>query len=474
MSYLHTLAIVLALAASMLGALHALLTKRDPRSAFAWIAICLMWPVVGVIIYLTFGKNRIQTRAKQLHGEIALDHHAGVLDQDDSIIAAMGIPHHYLGQTRLAQSASMRPLTQGNQVELLVNGESAYPAMLLAIRNARHCVYLGSYIFDGVKIGAQFVEALAEAVTRGVEVRVLVDGVGRLYSWPRVTRALAKAHVPYSVYLPPGLLPPKFTINLRNHRKILVVDSEIAFTGGMNIRQHHLVDDGPKRNRTDDIHFRIRGPVVAQLQDVFITDWRFSNEMPIAPCESTGEAFDDACCRVITDGPNQDLEKLTHILMGALSVARESVCIMTPYFLPSRDLQVALQMAAFRGVQVKVVMPKRNNMPFVKWAGYHIMDEMLAAGVQFYQYSGNFLHSKLFIVDDYYSVIGSSNLDQRSLRLNFEVAVEAYSETLGADLREYFDQGLAQSVEITEQTLASRPAFRRFVDALFWLMSPYL
>jgi cardiolipin synthase len=473
MPYLNWAAVVLGIAVSIYAALHALFNKRDPRSAATWIAVSLMWPVVGAIIYVIFGKNRIKTRARQLHGA-AVEPKPLDLDQRNTTDCVDALRDGYQGLANLSAAITSLPLLGGNQVELLVNGEEAYPAMLKAIDTARHSIYLVSYIFDGGAIGREFIDRLAAARARGIEVRVLIDGVGRLYSWPRAHRKLKKLGVPVALYLPASLLPPRLTVNLRNHRKILVVDCQVAFTGGMNIRQHHLVKTGKRRHKTEDIHFRVAGPVVEQLQNVFVSDWRFSSNLFVNPPRSQHESVGNACCRVIVDGPNDDADNLVRILIGAIGSARYSVAIMTPYFLPERELQVALEMAALRGVQVQIILPGRNNMPFVNWAAFHTLGELIKSGVEVFLYSGVFVHSKLFVVDDYYVQMGSYNLDPRSLKLNFEVAVESYGEEVAVPLRAYFADKLDNSRLLRRERLAARSPLKRLSGALFWLMSPYL
>ncbi len=471
--YLNWVAVALGIVASMAGAAHALFNKRDPRSAAAWVAICLMWPLVGAVIYLLMGKNRIKTRARQLHGTAVGPQPAAKFNPPGNDCSAQ-LENGFQSLSNLSAATSLLPLVGGNRLDVLINGEQAYPAMLDAIDSAQYSVYLGSYIFDGGGIGRRFIDSLAAARARGVEVRVLIDGFGRLYSWPRAHRRLRKMGVPTALYLPTSLFPPRITVNLRNHRKILVVDGDTAFTGGMNIRQHHLVETGKKRQRTEDVHFRLQGPIVKQLQDIFVSDWRFSSNLFINPPGFQTYHEGGACCRAIDDGPNDDCDKLLRILIGAIDTAREYVAIMTPYFLPERELQVALEMAALRGVEVHIILPGKNNMPFVNWAAFHQLDELLKNGVQVYLYKGVFLHSKLFVADDYYVQIGSYNLDPRSLKLNFEVAVESYSEAAAAPIAAYFRSRLENSQPLTREWLSSRSPAQRFGSALFWLMSPYL
>lgn len=476
--YLHWIAVVLGIGVSAAGALHALFSKRDPRSAFAWVAVCLMWPVVGSVIYVLFGKNRIATKARRLHGSVPIDQAARFAATPVAAMLDLGVEAHYLSLAHLSEVISRRPLLANNAVQPLSNGEEAYPAMIEAIDGARHCVYLASYIFERGGIGRQFVEALARAVERGVAVRVLVDGVGVHYSVPSVLWSLRRHRIPSARYLPPTLLPPSLTINLRNHRKLLLVDGRQAFTGGMNIRSGHLVDSASPSKAVVDLHFRVRGPIVEQLEEVFIADWRFASRISIdsyawhrQPVRTDPMT---ACCRVIEDGPNEDLDKLMRVLVGAIAVARERICVMTPYFLPSRELELTLQSAALRGVVVEIIMPERNNLPFVKWASYHGIGELLAAGVRVHLYPRLFNHTKLLVIDDYYVQIGSANVDIRSLRLNFEITVEVYDRRFGSAMVAHFESSRQQCRALTPEMLRRRSAPAKLVSAVCWLLSPYL
>lgn len=471
---LQAAALALSLLASLLASGHALLGKRDPRSAAAWITLCLLFPIVGVLLYLAIGNNRIRTRARQLHErpDETKARTPVVIPRED---AERSIPPEYRNLAFLGRAVSENELSTGNCVEPLFNGEQAYPAMLAAIGRARRSVYLATYIFETRGIGREFIEALEQARQRGVEVRVLLDGFGEFYSLPRAGSVLRRTGIEVARFLPPRLLPPNFFVNLRNHRKILLIDGEEAYTGGMNLRTKHMADaSGPAR--VIDIHFRVRGPVVEQVADVFRADWRFctGETLPRVAASLCPNSEQTAECRVIVDGPDEDLDKMMWVLVGAISLARSSIKIMTPYFIPPRELTVALQTAALRGVEVSLILPARNNFRFMTWAAMHAMGHLLKTGVKVHFFEGPFVHSKLFLVDDYYAQIGSSNLDPRSLRLNFEIAVEVYDYGLGRRLAQHFAAGLAQSRALDIGEWRGRTLPRRLRDATFWLFSPYL
>jgi cardiolipin synthase len=456
---------------------HALLHKRDPRSTFGWAVMCLFVPALGATAYWIFGVNRIRTKA-QLWQKVGRFRPAGERAYPGAEVE-LASEHPLRAETmsallRISDRVTGRPLLRGNRIEPLHNGENAYPAMLAAIEAAQRSIYLCTYIFDSDEVGKRFVDALAGAAARGVDVRVIVDAIGEHYAWPRISKLLRRRKgIKVARFLP---LTRGLRINLRNHRKILVVDSKIGFTGGMNIGQRHMVEDVENRHPTADLHFRITGPAVYALEEVFCEDWYFcTNEEPTwSQAEYSAEPAGTAMCRAISDGPNHDFEMLTWILVGALSTARQRVQIMTPYFLPSRELLSALHAAALRGVAVDVILPNKNNLPYVAWAAQAMLEEIMHYGVRVYYQPPPFNHTKLFIVDEFYVVLGSANLDPRSLRLNFEFNLEVYDANLAERLGELFEDTRSRSRRITTQELEDRGFAIKLRDALAKLLTPYL
>ncbi len=450
---------------------HALLRKRDPRSAFAWLAVCLLLPILGALLYWLFGVNRIRTKGQYLHKQRPMPDNS---DLDDPVLSAEW-PSEYLSFTRYSRRVTRRRLEPGNRVEGLVNGEEAYPAMLNAIRTSRTSIGLCTYIFDSDRVGLEFADALAQAVERGVDVKVLVDGMGEKYSRPRITEILTSKGVPTATFLPWDLCRLNLNVNLRNHRKSLVVDGKIAFTGGMNIGVRHLAhaDDNPKKAL--DLHFRVQGPIVADIEQVFLEDWSFAtgtNHLREQPLELADAG--DLLCRVIVDGPNEDFGKLRWMYIGAMTAARESVRIMTPYFVPDRELIATLSAANMRGVDVQIILPEKSNLPIVSWATDAMLWQVLERGVQVYRQPPPFNHSKLFIVDDRYAIVGSANIDARSLRLNFELNLEIYGEDFVSILTQYFNDAKAHASLATLAAMDGRSLPVKLRDGLARLFAPYL
>jgi cardiolipin synthase len=255
----------------------------------------------------------------------------------------------------------------------------------------------------------------------------------------------------------------------------LVVDGVEGFTGGMNIGDRHLAADVAKADRVEDLHFQVTGPVVAQMEQIFLADWRLctGREEPL-PVRSGELRRGDTYCRAIADGPNDDIDKLAMIMVGAAAAARERILIMTPYFLPHRELVGALQAAALRGVTVRILLPAKNNLPYVKWASDNMLWELLKHGVCIAYQPPPFVHTKLSLVDDVYTIMGSANIDPRSLRLNFEMAMEIFDPVLSRTLRGRFVQALARSRETSLAEMDSRSLPVRIRDSLCWLFTPYL
>lgn len=286
-------------------------------------------------------------------------------------------------------------------------------------------------------------------------------------------RALKKHKIPFARFIPPRLIPPTVNLNLRNHRKLLLVDGEHGFTGGMNIGDRHLVNLSGK-HRVADTHYYLQGPVISQLEQAFIEDWWFITKEVMQPSALSDVVKGTAYCRSITDGPNEDLDKLITVLVNAVNAANHRLCIVTPYFLPQRELMMALQSAALRGVAVDVILPEKNNLPFVHWATRNILWELLQFGVNVWYQPPPFNHSKLVIIDQDYLLFGSANLDPRSLRLNFELMVEVIDSDLGMKMMQRFDRIKLSSQAVTIREVESRSLPVRARDAFCWLFSPYL
>jgi cardiolipin synthase len=463
-------AAVLTLAVALGASGHAILHKRDVRAALGWVALIWLAPILGAAAYLVLGVNRIRRRAQALR---LPDVRARPPDSPPP----PPLPReaqHLAGLVGLAGAVVRRPLVGGNAVELLPGGARAYPAMVAAMDAAQRSITFCTYIFDHGRAGDAFVEALTRAHDRGVKVRVLIDGVGARYRWPPVHRRLRRSGVRTELFLQrltPGFLP---FVNLRNHRKVLVVDGRVGFTGGMNVRDDFLAANGAAPFM--DLHARVEGPVVAHLQSAFAEDWLFTTgevlegERFFPPIPSAGTVV----ARGVTDGPDEDFETIRWLLLGALATAERRVRIVTPYFLPDSALVTALNVAALRGVEIDIVLPERGNLPLVQWAQTSQLWQVLDRGCRVWLTPPPFDHTKAMVVDGVWSLLGSANWDPRSLRLNFELDVECYDLGLAARLEALAEERIAQGRPVTLADVDARSLPLKLRDGVARLLSPYL
>lgn len=459
---------------AIIGSSHAVLTKEDPRSAVGWVGLIWLSPFVGVGLYYILGINRIRRKAIAIMGG---DHDL----QPEFDSRQMLIRNEVYGPAAIhiagiGDRLCGFPLTEGNQIDILVNGDEAYPAMIEAINRAHTSVMLATYIFDYDEAGLRFLHALAAAVQRGVEVRVLVDATGSRYSFPSIVPALKNVGVRVARFMPNFALSKMSAINLRSHRKILVVDGITGFTGGINIRAGNYITQPAVRSRIKDLHFRLAGPVVGHLRRAFFEDWVFTTkevlEGPVWSPELS--PVGDMLARGVLDGPDKDFEKILDTLYGAITGARRSIRIVTPYFLPDPTTIKFLSIAARSGVDVEIVLPEQNNIPLVSWASMSMLRPLVESGCKIYFSEPPFDHSKIMVVDEIWSFLGSSNWDARSLRLNFEFNVECYSADLARQLLAIFDRKKSRSLAVTLAAIQGRKFHLRLRDGIVKLLAPYL
>lgn len=470
-------AAVLTVLLSAIASGHAVLYKRDSRAAVAWVGLIWLVPVLGAVLYILLGVNRIRRQAADRRAQHPLLSSGAfaTVERDAEQVGVSVAPAHLRTLARLVDRVSGAPLTSGNAVTPLENGDQAYPAMIRAIDAAERSIALSTYIFDNDVAGIMFADALERAVERGAEVRVLIDTVGARYSRPSIVKDLRARGIPVALFgrtVLPWRMP---YMNLRNHRKVLVTDGAVGFTGGINIRESCFLDR-PSRHHVQDLHFRIEGPVVAHLTHAFAKDWAFTTQERLdgttwrprlAPVGS-------ARARGVTDGPDEDIDKARLVYLGALACAERRVRIVTPYFLPDAGLISALDVTALRGVDVDILLPEVNNLVFVQWASTAQLWQVLRRGCRVHLTRPPFDHSKLMLVDDHWVHFGSSNWDPRSLRLNFEFDVECYDDALAATLNALVDRKLGGARRVTLEDVDGRSLPIRLRDGIARLAAPYL
>ena len=444
---------------------HVLLNKRNIGTSISWMGIAWLSPFIGGALYYAFGVNRVKRRAMRLRRERS---HMFLVEEvaPDAPEAGPLTPLEYAIGRLTGLSAE-----SGNKVSLMRNGDNAYPAMLAAIDTAEKSVGICSYIFRDDEAGLPFIEALIRAQRRGVQVRVLIDGIGGGYFRSSTYERLLEAGVPVDRFLHSYVLWKTPFLNLRNHRKLLVIDGRIAFTGGINIGRENVLTLNPP-HPVRDTHFRLEGPVVEQLTEAFADDWLYEtgekllDEAWFPKLEPCG----DAIARVIPSGPDEDLEQIEFAILHAISCARRSIRIVTPYFLPPDVLTTALGLAAMRGITVDVIVPERSNHVVLDWARRVPLRGLIEAGCNVLLMPPPFDHSKLMTIDDAWSLIGSANWDTRSFRLNFELNVEIQDEAFTRTLME----AMPKARPLTKSEIDNDPLLLRLRDSAARLAQPYL
>lgn len=477
LEYWPHLAFVLSLAVGGTAAVHAAMTKNDVRAAIGWVGVILMSPLLGPLVYLIAGINRIrQDHISDQRNKTEKDN-SRILDlplADASLIGAA----QFRSLKVLGDRVSHFPLLGGNHIRTLVGGDETYPAMLEAIHGAQKSIALQTYIFDDDSEGRKIVDALVQARDRGVEIRILIDAIGSKYSHPPIIRLLRKQRIPCALFMtnPLGFLRMPYA-NLRSHRKILVVDGRIGFTGGMNIRAGFVTEVAGSET-TGDTHFRVEGPVVLQLMAVFAHDWKFTTKevLPYETWYGTTWPQDTpgTAARCIRSGPDRYIVGTHNMLLGAFAVAQHHIRIQSPYFLPDQILLGAINTAARRGIVVDIVIPGRNNLRLVNYAMTAQLDQVIRNGCRVWRANGNFNHSKLITIDGCWSYVGSSNMDPRSLRLNFELDMEVYSVDTARNIETMIDKEIEEADALSLEELAAIPFRKRLRNRIIWLASPYL
>ncbi len=461
---------------AIFAACHAMINKRDPRSAALWVLITVTFPIVGPWLYWALGINRVQRKAIRKLGRRGRPFDA----YDTAIVSAPASYHELVSHLHplrtVADRVARLPLLEGNSVEPLHNGEQTYPRMLAAIAGAKHSITMASYIFDYDDVGREFARAMGVAARRGVSVYLLVDGIGALGNYSRIGRTLLKSGAKVTAFVPLHLPFGRIRLNLRNHRKMMVVDGQVAYVGGINISTRHLLTRTEDPKRAEDLHFEITGPVVAEVQHTFSEDWALATEEVIA-----GENFfprlvptGTSLCRGIASGPDEDFEINHWMYAAAFASAQKSIHVMTPYFVPTSPLLMNMTMAALRGVDVKLWLPSVVDIGILKWVADSYLLEVLEKGVRVFRFPPPFVHTKLMIVDERWCLFGSANMDPRSLRLNFEFNVEAYDPVLASNLHHWLEGRIANTPEVSLEQIRARPRLARLRDGALKMFSPHL
>jgi len=486
--FILTIGTFLHLIAFILITLHCLRRRRNATSTILWIFLAWAFPFFGALFYLTFGVDRVADRGFQkfLTEEHLLHTRKGTQE------AAPRAYWHNLLTGAPAQNEFQRefdcalntllpdhPALAGNRLTPLVTGDEAYPKMLQAIRGAKAHIHLQSFIIGSDATGSEFMEALAAKAAEGVEIRLLYDRFGstRAHLCGLFRKYNRLSNVQVAGWTQADVLKRQFQINLRNHRKILVVDGTRAFFGGINLQDRNT--SAHKHGPIRDYHFDVQGPLVQEFQYSFLRDWYFiTGEDPETLL--TQDYFPhidpdgDLTARLINSGPSTEKDVAIETFFNAITLARKQILAATPYFVPPVDVLRALRSAALRGLDVRLVVPQKNNHFYTGLASRALYEELLLAGVKIFERRPPFMHAKALVIDGEFSLVGTANLDERSLNLNYESSVAVYSEPFADALKNIIHEDIDLSAEIILTEWQNRPAARRLLENLASLMTPVL
>lgn len=452
-------------------ALGIVLERRSPVATLAWIALLAWIPLLGVAVYFFFGPRRLRRRKlRRAAGSKLLEQAVtSMTDESDHPIAR--------GQlARMVVNTGEAPPLRATAVDVYLDGKEKYAALFDAIDGAQHHVHVEYYIYEPGKIGDALRDRLVKAAERGVEVRVTIDWLGSQSLRTSYFAPLLAAGGQLAWFNPVAgrRFGPRLA-NFRSHRKIVVVDGVVGFTGGMNVSDRHssLTDERYWR----DTHVRVEGDAVRALARVFLEDWYFATEQPpptgdryLVPPTREGEHF----VQFVASGPDQGAFAIQKLYFGAITSAHERVWLETPYFVPDEAIMEALVSAALRGVDVRLIVPEHGDNAIVDLAARSYFPELLRVGVQVLEYSPRFVHAKTCVVDSDLSIIGSANLDNRSFQLNFEIVAAVYGEQTNRDLATAFERDLEGARPIKNKELRREPFRRRAAEAFARLLSPML
>ncbi len=454
-----------------------LLTKRDSTSAVAWCLLVFFVPIFGSIFFVLFGYQHIHRRLKKKrkHKKIFSLTHAALTSEVEAPGSADQPEERWKGISSLATRFGAFPVHGGNQVVFYHEGKSALEAIQEAIRSARHHIHLEYFILQPDETGRAMLELLALKAQEGVQVRLMYDAMGSRRLHRSILQPLREAGGRCAPFLPLNPLRRHIQVNMRDHRKIVVVDGRVAFTGGLNIGDEYL-GKVPRFGFWRDTHMRVEGPAVGGLQRVFIEGWDFAMEEDLRgpeyfpPPKATGSCT----VQVVPSGPDMELKSIREIYFAAVLQARRRLWIATPYFVPDAGLRDALCLAGYLGIDVRLLCQHHPDKWIPFFAGRYYWSDVLAAGVKVYQYSKGMSHSKVVLVDGEWGSVGSANLDNRSLYLNFEANCLIYSRSAVAELETAFRRDLADSILLDQKVFARRPLPARLVENACRLLSPVL
>jgi cardiolipin synthase len=455
--------------------------RRNPTSTWLWLMALVFLPGIGFILYLFLGQDMSKKKMFKLKSEEDDCFEILIADQEKNLTTREFLKNNpeykrYDDIIKLNLMSSKAVYTVDNDVELFFSGEDKFTALLESISNAKRYIHMEYYIFHSDQIGEKVIDALAQKAKEGVEVKLLVDGMGgRRLAKSDVTR-LKAAGGEAALFFPPIIPIVNIRLNYRNHRKICIIDGEEAYLGGFNIGDEYL-GLSKKFGYWRDTHIKLRGSIISSIQWQFFLDWRFATNKELTSCQSyigaeLGE--EKVGVQIVSSGPDSKWPSIKDGYLKMITNAEKKLYIETPYFIPDDSIFETLKIAGLSGLDVRVMIPNKPDHPFVFWAGLSYIGDLLEAGVRFFTYERGFLHSKVMIMDEFVSSVGTANLDIRSFKLNFEINAFIYDKDVNSKLTQRFLGDLENCREITLESYRQRSRLIKMKESISRLLSPVL
>ena len=453
-----------------------LLENRNPTRSFLWLLVLVLIPVFGLILYLGIGRSY---RRNKIYSKNAISKltHRPVASFDIGTLDETQIDADHLNLLKLLHNNNNAVAYANNKINVYSDGESTFEAMFEAIRNAKEHIHIEFFIFDDDQISNIFKDLLIQKSKEGVRVRMIYDYWGslKLARKKKYVKSLREAGIYVCSFLPLGVGLFRSKINHRNHRKLLIIDGKIGFTGGLNIADRYRYGD--KLGMWRDTFVRLEGAAVHGLQMLFLVDWHFVDTKLITDNKyfPAPQKFGANIVQAVASGPDTDWEAIMQGIALAIMSANKYVYIQTPYFIPTEVILSCVQIAALSEVDIRLMIPKKSDTLFTQIGTHSYLEEIMAAGVRVFRYTGGFLHSKAIVIDDFISIIGSANMDERSYTQNFEANVFIYEKKTAQKLKALFIDDSEKCEELTlEEWNNSRKKRQKLQESIIRLFSPML
>ncbi|HEY4601785.1 MAG TPA: cardiolipin synthase [Cerasibacillus sp.] len=456
------------------------LERKDAPATWAWLMVLFFIPIAGFLLYLIFGKPLRGTRIFKWDKKSRLGVEKAVREQ----MRALEQNQFYFRQKELMEYKDLFYLhlrndeaifTQNNQVDIFTDGHDKFSALIKDMEQATDHIHLLYYIIRHDELGQRIAKTLIKKAKAGVEVRVLYDDMGSRMLRPKFVRRLRQAGVHVDSFFPPKIPKINFKINYRNHRKLVIIDGKIGYIGGFNIGDEYL-GKSKKFGYWRDTHLRIEGDSVRNMQTRFILDWNQASKNRISYEKRFYDAIPkgDTGIQIVSSGPDSHWEQIKNGYIKMIMSAKEYIYLQTPYYIPDESLRDALRIAALSGVDVKIMIPNKPDHPFVYWATFSHIGDLLKAGAETYIYQKGFMHAKTIVVDGKIASVGTANIDVRSFRLNFEVNAFIYDIDIAQQLAKIFEKDMANSTQMPKSLYDKRSLGIRFKESISRLLSPIL